>query len=109
MTSSRFFLYEKPWVVLVNQVQMDMVSAIRLRAKAYVIELKYEKLFESDVTENVWTSFRAEGIRPPAVFHRGFEEIVRCELRLRVRWILRVRRPTSVTWRTVRLLVFLRM
>jgi len=65
LTSSCYFSMSKPWVVLVNQVVVDATIAVRLRAKAYVIELRYEKLFESDVAERVLGAFRDEEIRMP--------------------------------------------
>ena len=65
LTSSCYFSMSKPWVVLVNQVVVDATIAVRLRAKAYVIELGYEKLFESDVSERVLGAFREESIKTP--------------------------------------------
>jgi hypothetical protein len=44
--------------------------ATRLRAKAYVLDVRFEKEFESDVTERVLTGFREAGILPPAVLNR---------------------------------------
>ncbi|HII06823.1 MAG TPA: mechanosensitive ion channel [Methanotrichaceae archaeon] len=37
----------------------------RLRAKAYVYDLRREFEFESDVTKRAWEAFREEGIEPP--------------------------------------------
>lgn len=37
----------------------------RVRAKAYVNDLRQEFKFESDVTERAWDAFRKEGIEPP--------------------------------------------
>jgi small-conductance mechanosensitive channel len=65
LTSSCYFSMSKPWVVLVNQVVVDATIAVRLRAKGYVIELGYEKLFESDVSERVLGAFREESIKTP--------------------------------------------
>jgi small-conductance mechanosensitive channel len=65
LTSSCYFSMSRPWVVLVNQVVVDATIAVRLRAKAYVIELRYEKSFESDVTERVLSAFRDEKILMP--------------------------------------------
>ena len=71
LTSSPYFYAMKPWTVLVNQVCLDMMVAVRLRAKAYVIELQYEKAFESDVSQRILEAFAREGILPPAVLHRA--------------------------------------
>lgn len=37
----------------------------RVRAKAYVYDLRQEFKFESDVTKRAWDAFEAEGIEPP--------------------------------------------
>jgi hypothetical protein len=52
--------------VLVNQVVHEGYFAIRLRAKVYVLDVRYEKALETDVTERVIEGFRAMGILPPA-------------------------------------------
>lgn len=70
LTASRYFYPQKPWAVLVSQVILQDVVAIRVRAKAYVLELRYEKAFESDVTQRVMETFQAEDILPPAMLYR---------------------------------------
>ena len=69
LTSSCYFSMRKPWTVLVNQVVVDASIAVRLRAKAYVIELRYEKLFETDVAERVLGAFREAEIKAPVALH----------------------------------------
>lgn len=71
ITSSRYSYLKKPWVVLVNQVIQDNYFAIRLRAKVYVLDVRYEKALETDVTERVMRGFRDVGVKPPAILHRG--------------------------------------
>ncbi len=66
LTGSRFCYLKKPWVVLVNQVETGGHFAVRLRAKAYVLDTHYEKPFESDVTRRLMKAFAAENILPPA-------------------------------------------
>ena len=70
LTSSRYVYLRKPWTVLVNQMLEGNYFAVRLRAKVYVLDCKYEKALETDVTERVIEAFREHGIRPPAVLHR---------------------------------------
>lgn len=74
LTSSRYIHLKHPWTVLVNSVTQDGYFAVRLRAKAYVLDVKFEKAFESDVTERVIEGFRAGQIEPPALLHRGMTE-----------------------------------
>ena len=71
ITSSRYAYLKKPWNVQVNQVMRDNYFALRIRAKVYVLDVKYEKSLESDITVRVMESFRAHGIQPPAVLHRN--------------------------------------
>jgi len=69
--TSRYVHLPKPVVVLVNQVVEDGYIAVRLRLKAYVLDLKYEKLFETDINLRVIEAFRTYDVRPPAMLHRG--------------------------------------
>lgn len=73
LASTRYAFTEKPWVVLVNQIVLGEAIAVRLRAKAYVLDVKYEKAFETDVTERALMAFAAHGIRAPAVLYRGLD------------------------------------
>jgi small-conductance mechanosensitive channel len=67
--SSRFIYLPKPIVVLVNPVIIDHYVAVRLRLKAYVLDTKYEKAFETDVNLRVLSAFREFSILPPGVLH----------------------------------------
>lgn len=71
LTTTRFIFTGKPWTVLVNQVMEQNHLAVRLRAKAYVLDVQYEKAFETDVTTRVLDAFRAHEVMPPAVLHRS--------------------------------------
>lgn len=73
LTSSRYAYTKKPWEVLVSQVLQDNVMAIRLRLQAHVLDVKYEKEFESDVTKRVMAALRKHAILPPAILHRGLD------------------------------------
>jgi small-conductance mechanosensitive channel len=69
--SSRYVHLPKPVVVLVSQVIQQNYVAVRLRAKAYVLDTQYEKEFETDVNLRVMRAFAKEGIRPPAILYRS--------------------------------------
>ncbi len=69
--SNRYVYTRKPWNVLINQVFHGESLAVRLRAKAYVLDVQYEKAYENDVTERVMDAFQKQGVLPPAVLHRG--------------------------------------
>ena len=71
--TSRFVYLPKPIVVLVTQVVLEQCIALRLRLKLYVLDTKYEKALETDVTLRVMDAFRKHDILPPAVLHRNID------------------------------------
>jgi small-conductance mechanosensitive channel len=71
LTSSRFVNLSRPWSVTVSEAFEHGCPALRLRAKAYVLDVRFEKAFETDVTERVAERFHAEGIGRPAILHRS--------------------------------------
>lgn len=75
ITSSRYTYLGKPWTVLVNTVIQENYFAVRIRGKAYVLDVQYEKAYESDVTERVLQAFRERYIAPPAILHRSFSAL----------------------------------
>lgn len=73
LTTSNYVHLGKPWAVLVNEVLHDNYLAVRLRAKAYVLDVRFEKRFETDVTERVLSGFRDAAVQPPAILHRDVQ------------------------------------
>ncbi len=71
LTSSRYISLALPWAVNLSEVIHDSYLAVRLRAKGYVLDVRFEKAFETDVTERVLEGFHAAAIAPPAVLHRS--------------------------------------
>lgn len=69
--SSRYVYLPKPVVVLVSQSMSEGHFAVRLRLKAYVLDTRYEKVFETDVNLRVMKAFRDAAIGPPAVLQRN--------------------------------------
>jgi len=53
----------RPYTVLLD----DFPFYKRVRAKAYVNDLRYEFEFKSEVTRRAWMAYSREGIRPPQV------------------------------------------
>jgi small-conductance mechanosensitive channel len=68
LTSPYVFLAQ-PVPVLIKQVILQNHLAIHLKARPYVFDCKFEKLFETDVHFRVLEAFRAHGITPPCVLH----------------------------------------
>lgn len=69
--SSRYTFLEKPVVVHVNQVITENYLAVRLRVKAYVLDTRYEKSFETDVNLRIMDAFAEAGILAPAIVVRS--------------------------------------
>ena len=65
LRTSRFVYLGKPTVVLVKDLIFEGYLCTRLRAKAYVLDVRYEKAFETDVTERVKEAFAKKKIAPP--------------------------------------------
>jgi small-conductance mechanosensitive channel len=66
-SSSRYVHLPKPVMVIVQQTITDNYLAIKLTCKAYVVDTKFEKLFETDITLRVMQEFRKHNILPPAI------------------------------------------
>jgi len=64
--SSRYVFLAKPVVILVNQWVSDYMCGTRIRLKAYVLDTRHEKAFETDVNLRVLRTFQTYGIRPPS-------------------------------------------
>ena len=71
ITTSRYAYLGKPWSVPVKQVITQGYFAVRLSAKVYVLDVKYETALASDVTLHVLQGFHAAGIQVPSVYERN--------------------------------------
>jgi small-conductance mechanosensitive channel len=71
VTTSRYVNLNRAWSVMVREEIVENYLAIRLRAKAYVLDARLEKSFQGDITERALVAFRQAGIGPPAVLHRN--------------------------------------
>ncbi len=69
--TSRYIYLPKPIVVLAAQIPLESCIAMRLSLKVYVLDTKYEKDLETDVTLRVQDAFVANNIRPPAILTRN--------------------------------------
>ena len=71
ITSSPYVFLEKPWVVQVNQLVHERYFAVRLRAQVYVLDTRFEKTLQTDVTLRVMEAFRDHQIKPPMMLFGG--------------------------------------
>jgi small-conductance mechanosensitive channel len=63
VVSSKYLYLEKPYTVLVRQHLTERgETLVELTAKAYVYDMRFEKAFESDITDRVLSAFHDEGI-----------------------------------------------
>lgn len=66
VVTSRFVYLKKPVTIVLDEVNIAERLAMRLRAKAYVLDVRFEKAFQSDVYLRASEAFRLNGIqRPP--------------------------------------------
>ena len=68
--SSRYIHLPKPIDVQVKQVINENYLAVRLRVKAYVLDTRFEKAFETDVYLRAMRALRKHKIEAPALLHR---------------------------------------
>ncbi len=71
LTTSLYVNLNRKWSTASAQVIHESYFAVRLRGKAYILDVLYEKAFQTDITERALVAFRDAGIEPPAVLHRG--------------------------------------
>lgn len=69
--TSRYCFLDNPVPVLVKQAIIEGCVAYHLKARPYVLDVKYEKAFETDVHIRVQEAFMEQGILPPAIIHRA--------------------------------------
>jgi len=75
ITTSPYAYLDKPWAVLVAEVIHEQYFALRLRAKVYVIDVRFEKTLESDVTERIVAGFAQAKIQRPAILYRDVPSV----------------------------------
>lgn len=63
-TSSKYIFLNKPIVVLISDIFKETFLT-RVRVKAYVMDPRLERLFQSDVTERARAGFREAGLLRP--------------------------------------------
>ncbi len=66
IVTSRFAYLKKPVSFAIEEIAMAERIAIRLRAKAYVLDVDHEKDFKSDITRRASRLFLEAGIARPA-------------------------------------------
>ena len=67
IVTSRFVYLNKPVVFTLEEVEVARRLAIRILAKAYVIDVVYEKAFQTDIVTRVTILFNKYGIARPHI------------------------------------------
>lgn len=62
---SEFAYLKKPISIVINEIIIGGIIALELKAKSYVIDVKYEKTFQSDIVRKVRDSFSESKIKRP--------------------------------------------
>ncbi|MFN3713339.1 MAG: mechanosensitive ion channel family protein [Alcanivoracaceae bacterium] len=65
VVTSRYVYLKKPVTFAIMEVEVARTLGIRLRTNAYVLDVRYEKAFQSDVVVRVTKLFREHGIARP--------------------------------------------
>ncbi len=68
--TSRYCYLDQEIPTAARQVILDSYVGFHIKARPYVLDVRYEKAFETDVHVRVQQAFAAHGIAPPAVLHR---------------------------------------
>lgn len=65
VVTSRYVYLAKPVVVTVKEAEVGMKLALKFSVKSYVLDVRYEKAFETDIVTRVQEVFNTEGIERP--------------------------------------------
>ena len=66
VVASRYVYLNRPVTIVVAEVAVAEVLAMQLRAKAYVIDVRFEKAFQTDIYMRCTEAFREWSIKRPA-------------------------------------------
>jgi small-conductance mechanosensitive channel len=65
LITSKYAYLKKPFSIVVSEVNLNGVIAIQLKVKSYVLDVKYEKTFQSEVVSKVIERFNNNNIKRP--------------------------------------------
>lgn len=66
IVTSRYAYLKKPVTFAIEEIVLAQKVVLRLRAKAYVLDVTYEKAFQSDITRRAGELLRANGLPRPS-------------------------------------------
>lgn len=65
IVTSRFVYLKKPITIVINEVEFARRMALQLKAKSYVLDVRFEKEFQTDIVSRVTERFSSEGVKRP--------------------------------------------
>jgi small-conductance mechanosensitive channel len=65
LITSKYIFLKKPYSIVVSEIIIGNMIVLQLKAKAYVLDVKYEKLFQTDVVSRVNDYFQENAIKRP--------------------------------------------
>lgn len=74
IVTSRFVYLNKPIVITANEVEFARQLALKIAVKAYVLDTKYEKAFETDIVIRSNQVFRDKKIRRPCALPANLDD-----------------------------------
>lgn len=66
IVTSRYAYLKKPIVFAIAEVEVAECLAIQIKSKAYVLDIRYEKAFQSDIVSRTSQLFNQRGIKRPS-------------------------------------------
>jgi len=73
VVTSPFAYLAKPVTVVAAEVIVDHALALQLTAKAYVLDVQYEKAFQTDVVMRVTKAFLTHRMKRPFCLESGWQ------------------------------------
>jgi small conductance mechanosensitive channel len=67
VATSRFTYLRKPIIITLNEFMNRDIIGIKLTLKAYVLDVRYEKSFQSDIVKRVTQAFKENNIQRPSL------------------------------------------
>jgi small-conductance mechanosensitive channel len=75
VATSRYVYLKKQVAIVVAEVEVARRLAIQLKAKAYVLDVRFEKAFQTDVFLRATEAFRKHGIKRPLFSDDGSRQL----------------------------------
>ncbi len=66
LITSKYIYLKKPHSIVVSEESLNGAIAINLKVKSFVLDVKYEKIFQSDIVSKVIQAFNKNNIKRPA-------------------------------------------